>query len=236
VSERKERDKKANLYQRILAIMQDVPYIQKTEKKVNNQYTFVSHDDVTAKVRVALIAHGVLAMPTVESNEFDGNVTKCNLTMRFINVDTPTEIIEVKSFGYGIDKQDKGPGKAMSYAVKYALLKALCLETGDDPERDTDTEAEPSASNDKALADKADAAIASFSQSVRDGLKFLKEKKSWTSFGIRKLVIEEKYDELGVSLTLKNVHGLKVTANIAAINAEAAEELDEDPPLERDYP
>jgi hypothetical protein len=42
----------------------------------------------------------------------------------------------VSFFGYGIDNQDKGPGKAMSYAVKYAMLKTFCLETGDDPEKD----------------------------------------------------------------------------------------------------
>lgn len=31
---------------------------------------------------------------------------------------------------------DKGPGKAISYAVKYAYLKAFALETGDDPDHD----------------------------------------------------------------------------------------------------
>jgi hypothetical protein len=40
----------------------------------------------------------------------------------------------VETFGYGVDAQDKGPGKAMSYGVKYALLKVLGLETGDDPD------------------------------------------------------------------------------------------------------
>jgi hypothetical protein len=44
------------------------------------------------------------------------------------------------SFGYGIDDQDKGAGKAMSYAVKYALLKTLGLETGDDPDENQDAQ------------------------------------------------------------------------------------------------
>ena len=58
------------------------------------------------------------------------------MQVAFVNVDKPEDRVEVEFFGYGIDPQDKGPGKAMSYAVKYALLKVFSLETGDDPERD----------------------------------------------------------------------------------------------------
>ena len=59
----------------------------------------------------------------------------------------------VRAFGYGIDNGEKGPGKAVSYAVKYALLKTFCLETGDDPDRDAGTEHVPSTSTiDGALA------------------------------------------------------------------------------------
>ena len=54
------------------------------------------------------------------------------MTVRFVNIDEPQDFFDVQSFGYGVDGQDKGPGKAMSYAVKYALLKALGLETGED--------------------------------------------------------------------------------------------------------
>jgi hypothetical protein len=38
---------------------------------------------------------------------------------------------------------DKGPGKAVSYAFKYALLKVFCLETGDDPDNDANARYEP---------------------------------------------------------------------------------------------
>jgi hypothetical protein len=60
------------------------------------------------------------------------------MTIRFVNIDEPMDLIDVETFGFGIDDQDKGPGKAMSYAVKYALLKTLGLETGDDPDMDQD--------------------------------------------------------------------------------------------------
>ena len=66
----------------------------------------------------------------------DGNRVELKLDIRFVNIDEPADYTDVPSFGFGIDSQDKGPGKAMSYAVKYALLKTLGLETGDDVERD----------------------------------------------------------------------------------------------------
>ena len=59
------------------------------------------------------------------------------MTIRFANIDAPSDFIDVPTFGYGVDQQDKGPGKAMSYAVKYALLKALGLETGDDADNES---------------------------------------------------------------------------------------------------
>ena len=49
---------------------------------------------------------------------------------RFVNIDNPTEFIDVETFGDGVDSQDKAPGKAMTYADKYALLKAYKIETG----------------------------------------------------------------------------------------------------------
>jgi len=145
-----------NIYQRIHAIMKDVAYVQKESQKVNNQYTFVSHDAVTAKCRVAFLKHGVLVRPFILKHDIEWYDTKTEkwidkkkqlvdgkslrtsieIEVEFINVDKPEEKMVTNSVGYGLDPQDKGAGKAYSYAYKYALLKALMLETGDDPEKD----------------------------------------------------------------------------------------------------
>jgi hypothetical protein len=126
-----------NLHQRIAEAMGKVTYIQK-ERKQGMRYTIVSHDAVTAKVRPALLEAGVIYYPVYLSTEQIGNRTHANMVVRFANIDDPSDYIDVNTFGYGIDDQDKGPGKAMSYAVKYALLKTLGLETGDDPDLDQD--------------------------------------------------------------------------------------------------
>ena len=125
-----------NIYQRLHAAMQDVKYVQK-EKKSGMQYSTVSHDSVTAKVRPVLVEHGIVYHPTELEHWQNGNRTEVRLTLRFVNIDKPDEYIDVPGLGYGVDNQDKGPGKAISYAVKYCLLKALGLETGDDADNES---------------------------------------------------------------------------------------------------
>lgn len=124
-----------NIHQRLAEVMQAVTYIRKEAKQGMN-YTIVSHDAVTAKVRPALLAAGIVYYPVRCEYAHNGNRAECSMTVRFVNIDDPADCFDVPTFGYGVDSQDKGPGKAMSYAVKYALLKALGLETGDDPDMD----------------------------------------------------------------------------------------------------
>src|SRR6202045_2489868 len=53
----------------------------------------------------------------------------------FIDVDTGEEIT-AKVAGQGLDSGDKAPYKAMTGALKYALLQSFLLATGDDPEEE----------------------------------------------------------------------------------------------------
>jgi hypothetical protein len=124
-----------NIHQRLHAAQAKVDYIQK-ERKSGMRYSIVSHDAVTAKVRPILHECGVVYYPVGIHHTQHGNRTEVAMSVRFANIDNPEDHIDVPSLGYGIDDQDKGPGKAISYAVKYALLKTLGLETGDDPDLD----------------------------------------------------------------------------------------------------
>lgn len=63
-------------------------------------------------------------------------LAKVFIEFEFVNVDDPQDRYKANGWGMGIDPQDKATGKAVSYAKKYALLNALLLETGDDPEQD----------------------------------------------------------------------------------------------------
>ena len=125
-----------NIYQRLHAVMGEVTYVQKQRNK-GMHFSTVSHDVVTAKVRPPLHKHGVIYHPINLTHTQNGNRTEVSLEVRFVNIDNPSDFVDVPGLGYGVDPQDKGPGKAISYAVKYALLKALGLETGDDADHDS---------------------------------------------------------------------------------------------------
>lgn len=85
----------------------------------------------------ALVNHGIVMIPSIESITQNGNKTEIIMEISFVNIDNPSDQRTVRYAGHGIDNQDKGVGKAISYAVKYALLKTFCLETTDDVERDS---------------------------------------------------------------------------------------------------
>jgi hypothetical protein len=140
---------KRNIAQRLNACMAEVDYVQK-EKKSGMNYSIVSHDKVTKLVRPVLQAHGVVYYPRDFQWTQNGNRTELVFTVRFENIDDRTDYIDVATMGYGVDQQDKGPGKAISYGVKYALLKVLGLETGDDPDEVQDNRAnhQPAPRND----------------------------------------------------------------------------------------
>lgn len=129
------RDAKLNIYQRLNLVQQIVTYVQKN-KPSGMKYSIVSHDDVTHKVRKPLVEAGVIYYPIYIEYTQSGNRTEVKLDLVFQNVDDKEDQMIVACLGYGVDPSDKGPGKAVSYAVKYGLLKALGLETGDDADYD----------------------------------------------------------------------------------------------------
>lgn len=129
------------IHQRMHLGMTLADYVQK-EKKDKMRYSIVSHDAVTAIIRDVCLKTGVHYYPLDGSEKWqvNGNRFELKLAVRFQSIDNPEDFIDVLGFGFGIDEGDKGPGKALSYAVKYALLKAYGLETGDDPDYDQDVQ------------------------------------------------------------------------------------------------
>lgn len=120
-----------NIHQRWHGIMKEWSYVQK-RKPAGLQYATVSHDDVARELQPLLLKYRVVAVPFVEGAEFSNDITQVWLRVDFVNIDAPAQIITTKMYGQGVDKQDKGPGKAISYAFKYCVLKSLCLVTGED--------------------------------------------------------------------------------------------------------
>lgn len=141
-----------NIYQRMLAITSEVATVAKNlqvDTGKGKSYKAVSEADVLAAVKPIEAKHGVYSYPVARSIVESGEIVnstqygerkslfmRLETVYRFVNTDEPTEYIDITTYGDGVDPQDKAPGKAMTYADKYALLKAYKIQTGDDPDQE----------------------------------------------------------------------------------------------------
>lgn len=126
-----------NIFQKIQAIMKEVQYLAKDGKVEfgSTKYKALSEEKVTTIMRQKLIDHGLVVYPAYQTSNRVGQITHVDVTYRMVNVDNPDEVIEIASCGDGADSQDKGSGKAMTYAFKYMWLRTFALPTGEDPDK-----------------------------------------------------------------------------------------------------
>lgn len=143
-----------NIYQRLSAITEELNAVAKNLKvgEGRSSYKATGEADVLAAVKPLEAKHGVYSYPVdreiVESEwqevskTYKGETTvsrrffmRLKVTYRFVNAEEPSEYIDIISYGDGIDSGDKAPGKAMTYADKYALLKSYKIITGEDPDQ-----------------------------------------------------------------------------------------------------
>ena len=145
-----------NIFQKMSAVTAELQTVAKNltvSTGKNNTYKAVSERDIIDAVKPIEVKHGIYSFPcdrqVIESqileSEYNGNkkttfFSRIRVTYRFVNVDKPDEFIDMVTFAEGIDAQDKGSGKAMTYADKYALMKAYKISTGDDPDQNASEE------------------------------------------------------------------------------------------------
>lgn len=142
-----EQMESINIYQRINKVMKAVKYVKKDA--LVQGYKAVTHDQVISVARQALVDNGVVIYPsqcgdsqisaifkpTGEATNIIRYVAVYNIN--FVNMDNPDDRITVTVESHANDNGDKAPGKALTYATKTALLKVLCLETGENDESRT---------------------------------------------------------------------------------------------------
>ncbi len=126
-----------NIYEKINAIMAEVQKLQKDDNVAfgNTKYKALSEEKVTTIMRQQLVKHKLVVYPVWQEWSRTGNITHVNVQYRMVNVENPEEFIEIASCGDGADTQDKGSGKAMTYAFKYMWLRTFALPTGEDPDK-----------------------------------------------------------------------------------------------------
>lgn len=136
-----------NIYEKMSAITAEIKRIPKnlTVGTGKNQYKAVAEGDILAVVKDAEKKYKVFSYPhshkivdsrtLVTKNEYgekESQFVRIEAVYRFVNMEDPKEFVDVNAFGDGVDSLDKAPGKATTYADKYALMKAYKVETGED--------------------------------------------------------------------------------------------------------
>ena len=160
--------KTMNIYERLSAISTELNTVAKNLEVGTgaNKYKAVGEADVLRAVKPLEAKYRVYSYPAhrsiiesgeIESTNFKGEVKKSlfermEVIYRFINIDNPSEYIDITTYGDGIDTQDKSVGKAMTYADKYALLKAYKMVTGEDPDQEASEDLKGATTQKKAPA------------------------------------------------------------------------------------
>lgn len=149
-----EERKALNIYEKMALATARIERVKKSltiEISKTNSYKAVSEGGVLEAVKPIEEELGIYSYPiergivdkdiVTTTSEYNGNVKESSkffmrveTTYRFVNIDKPEEYLDIITYGDGIDSGDKAPGKAMTYADKYALLKAYKIETGEDPD------------------------------------------------------------------------------------------------------
>lgn len=140
-----------NIYEKLSAITGELSAVAKNLEVGfgQNKYKAVGEADVLKAVKPLEVKYKVYSYPysrkiiesgEIESTNAKGEIRKnlferIEVIYRFVNTENPEDYIDITSYGDGIDSQDKSVGKAMTYADKYALLKAYKIITGEDPDQ-----------------------------------------------------------------------------------------------------
>jgi hypothetical protein len=128
-----------NLREKFAEVRRRLGYVQKRGHNERHNYSYVTAADLAGSVGDILAELGVVVIPQLQSistetpRSSSDRIARVVMNYRFVDARSGEEL-SVRVAGEGADPGDKAPYKAMTGALKYALLQSLLLSTGDDPE------------------------------------------------------------------------------------------------------
>ena len=129
-----------NLIEAVNKVAKELPIIGKN-LSVGGKYKGVSWADVASAFKPLLVKHGLVMIPI----DYDVRTTLTDyvngygkpalrvfteVKAKYTLIHTSGESIDVAGLGYGVDNQDKGAGKATTYAMKNSLMY-MCTVAAD---------------------------------------------------------------------------------------------------------
>ena len=141
-----------NLKKKWLNVMEECARINKDGYNSFQRYKYASAAGVMEAINPALVKNGIASTAEVELLEMrevtlvqetrtkTERLATVKVTVTLHDTDSD-EIITISGIGGGQDAGDKAVMKAQTAAIKYAFMMALEISTGDDPEKNINTEA-----------------------------------------------------------------------------------------------
>jgi len=139
----------------IIAVMKEVKNIEKglSVGTGNSSYKAMSDSMVRSEVKKAMVDNGLSILPigvqaTVkidrweEEDSYKKGLIKTKQSVftevhtKYLLIHESGESIELAGYGHGVDSQDKGAGKATTYALKNTILDTFLIIKGDDVDTD----------------------------------------------------------------------------------------------------
>lgn len=144
---------KANLAKAIIKVMQEVKGIDKsmTVGTGAGSYKGVPDQEVKKIIGEAMAKNGLSMLPFDVSAKtevsrweetYNGQTKQkqsvfTEVHTKYLLIHESGESQVISGYGHGVDSQDKGAGKATTYALKYALLYTFLVPTGKIDDADT---------------------------------------------------------------------------------------------------
>lgn len=139
---------RAKLAAKLILVMQACAVVPRDKKNEHQKYKYVSSDAILEKANPAFVAAKLATVYDLDILDRQprtvgagGMWELCTVRARLTIIDSETGAsIQTDGIGQGYDGGDKALSKAQTQARKYALLLALNISTGEDPEADERTD------------------------------------------------------------------------------------------------
>lgn len=132
------------IFKLIPQVMKAIGPISKGRFNEQQKYAFRGIDEIYNAIQPVLSEHGVFVLPSVIDQKREERKTRHDsllmytiLTVKHTFCAPDGSYVEAVTVGEAMDTGDKSANKAMSAAMKYALLEVFCIPTEGDNDPDS---------------------------------------------------------------------------------------------------
>lgn len=129
-----EQESRPSVFQRVAAVIEDLPAIGKDQRNTQQNFNFRGIEDIMRALKPLLAKHQVIVVPNVVERQDSERPTKSGGTLytvllhvRFTFYGPDGDSFTASGWGEGTDSGDKATNKAMTGAFKYVLVQVFSI-------------------------------------------------------------------------------------------------------------